>query len=310
MCNFIMLIGLPGSGKSTYAKKLEKEGYRIHSSDAIREELTGDANSQEKNAEVFEILHDRVRKDLKFGQSCVYDATNLTSKRRRAFLKTLNKIVCVKQCILFLIPPEECKKRNMNRDRKVPDKVIDNMLKTFWVPMYYEGWDDISIIGDYKYTIPFNQMEGFDQKNKNHKFTLLAHMRQAALYIENNWGAKLPTKKIMQLKNAAGYHDIGKFFTQTFVNSKGEKTKDAHYYGHENYGSYLFLLDANYRFSFFNFDLESIFYIAALINWHMKPYTAWKQSKKAMKKDLDLIGREMYEDIMKLHEADHAAHTY
>lgn len=39
MCKFIMLVGLPGSGKSTYAKKLEEEGYRIHSSDAIRKEL-------------------------------------------------------------------------------------------------------------------------------------------------------------------------------------------------------------------------------------------------------------------------------
>lgn len=44
MVEFIMLVGLPGSGKSTYAEKLKEKGYIIHSSDAIREELTGDIN--------------------------------------------------------------------------------------------------------------------------------------------------------------------------------------------------------------------------------------------------------------------------
>lgn len=45
MTDFIMLVGLPGSGKSTYAEELKREGYIIHSSDAIREELTGDIES-------------------------------------------------------------------------------------------------------------------------------------------------------------------------------------------------------------------------------------------------------------------------
>lgn len=40
----------------------------------------------------------------------------------------------------------------------------------------------------------------------------------------------------------------------------------------------------------------------------MKPYTAWKQSAKARKRDVGIIGEEMYEDIMILHEADVAAH--
>ena len=48
MANMIMMCGLPGSGKSTYAEKLEEEGYIIHSSDKIREEL-GDVNDQSKN---------------------------------------------------------------------------------------------------------------------------------------------------------------------------------------------------------------------------------------------------------------------
>ena len=44
---FTMMVGLPGSGKSTYAKELaERTNAKICSSDAIREELTGDISIQ------------------------------------------------------------------------------------------------------------------------------------------------------------------------------------------------------------------------------------------------------------------------
>lgn len=42
---FTMMVGLPGSGKSTYAKELaDRTNAKLCSSDAIREELTGDIN--------------------------------------------------------------------------------------------------------------------------------------------------------------------------------------------------------------------------------------------------------------------------
>ena len=53
---------------------------------------------------------------------------------------------------------------------------------------------------------------------------------------------------------------------------------------------------------------KNILYIASLINWHMKPMTAWKQSKRCLDRDRKMIGEEMYRDIMLLHEADLAAH--
>ena len=40
----------------------------------------------------------------------------------------------------------------------------------------------------------------------------------------------------------------------------------------------------------------------------MRPYTAWKQSEKALRRDREMIGERMYKDIMMLHEADNAAH--
>ena len=85
-----MLVGLPASGKSTYAKeKAEKERAVVCSSDVIRKELYGDENVQGDGNEVFNILHERVKELLSQGWDVIYDATNVKSKRRRAFLREI-----------------------------------------------------------------------------------------------------------------------------------------------------------------------------------------------------------------------------
>ena len=55
MANFIMLVGIPGCGKSTLTEKLKAEGYTIHSSDAIRNEL--DIHDPKKSSLIFDIMH-------------------------------------------------------------------------------------------------------------------------------------------------------------------------------------------------------------------------------------------------------------
>lgn len=58
MPTFVLMVGLPASGKSTYAQELAEEMRAvICSSDAIRKELFGDENSQDNNEEVFKLLH-------------------------------------------------------------------------------------------------------------------------------------------------------------------------------------------------------------------------------------------------------------
>lgn len=59
---FYMLVGLSGSGKSSY--NFGEEIIKI-SSDALRAELYGDENDQTHNSEIFNELHKRVIKHLK-----------------------------------------------------------------------------------------------------------------------------------------------------------------------------------------------------------------------------------------------------
>lgn len=122
---FIMMVGLPYSGKSYYAEKLSKEyGAVVYSSDAIRAEILGDVQDQNNNGKVFEVLHRRVYDDLSNGKSVIYDATNINYKRRMDTIQRLKRIPCEKVCYLMATPFSECVERSKYRDRVVPYEVL------------------------------------------------------------------------------------------------------------------------------------------------------------------------------------------
>ena len=109
----VMMVGLPASGKSTIAYNLAMENnYIVFSSDALREELYLDINDQTHNHELFVELHKRIKTALKEGNNVIYDACNLSSKRRVAFLQELKRIPCRKECIIAATPYEQCLRKS------------------------------------------------------------------------------------------------------------------------------------------------------------------------------------------------------
>ena len=56
----ILLVGIPGSGKTTLAKKIVERGFTCLSADPIREELYGAAIEQGDAKEVFKIFFERL----------------------------------------------------------------------------------------------------------------------------------------------------------------------------------------------------------------------------------------------------------
>ena len=315
MTTFIMMVGLVGSGKSTQAQKLSEEyDANIHSSDAIREELSGDINNQDINDVVFKTLHTRIKEDLRNGKNCIYDATNINYKKRMAFLRELTSIPCEKICVLMATPYQECLKNNANRERVVPEEVIERMYKNFNIPFFYEGWNQIIVEygkeeyhGCYGY--PTSLMEltmSFDQNNKHHTLSLGEHLRNTAhnLPCYHNEGFDIYKYALII---AAILHDGGKIFTKDFHNGKGEPTEDAHYFNHNNVGAYdsLFYNDKMIGTN----DSWVWLYISVLIMWHMQPYF-WEKdnNEKLHNKYRKLWGEDLYSDIMKLHAADKNAH--
>lgn len=127
----LMLVGLPGSGKSSLSEAYREKGWRIHSSDQLRLELYGSEEVQGNSAEIFQTLENRAAKDLQAGFDCVLDATNLGRKRRMNLLRRFSAIGCRKHCMVVLAEPEVCRQRNQSRDRKVPEEAMDKMLRAF-----------------------------------------------------------------------------------------------------------------------------------------------------------------------------------
>lgn len=137
------LVGISGSGKSTWAKcwaRLKKA--IVVSSDAIRAELFGDESVQANAALVFETAHRRVLNALKQGKNVIFDATNVTSWSRQALLDKIaaEGIVAKKIAVIFNISPRHAIQRQESRSRKVPADVIYRQWDNFVI-----DFDDITI---------------------------------------------------------------------------------------------------------------------------------------------------------------------
>lgn len=296
MNKLIMMVGLPGSGKSTIAKELSyRENAILHSSDDLREELFGDANNQEKNELIFQELHKRIHRDLSGGKSVIYDATNSSYKKRKVFLQTL-KIKCYKECYMVATPYEKCLEQNRNRSRRVPDEVIENIYKGFFIPQYFEGWDNIEIIHNYDDNFDmaelFDDLDTVSQDNTYHTLTIGEHCKKCMEYIKANCDYNV-------LEIAALMHDIGKKFTKKFEDSKGNPTDEAHFYGHQNVSAYMSL------FYLKNMSKEKLLEVTKYIQWHMHPLNI--STEKARRRTINLLGDEFYKNLMLLHEADNYA---
>lgn len=299
-------VGLPASGKSSYFEKI-KEWHpdAVHvSSDNIREEVFGDVNRQDKNTEVFKIMEQRTYEVLSRGGVCYYDATNLSAKRRIAFLKNMKARLKYKDdisftCLLFVPTIKECNERDKKRERTVGINVIMRMVKQFQPPHISEGWDSIQIAtpirgNAWRETIAYiKTLTGFEHFNPHHTYSIGNHCLEARRYAEEHDFGEIVSK-------AAVLHDVGKMVTQVFKNRKGEDTEDAHYYNHENVSAYYCLA---YRWSS---DDKKWLEISNLIVWHMIYYN--KEWEKAIHKLLDRYGSFFVKNLYNLHLCDENSH--
>lgn len=254
---------------------------------------------------------------MKRGINVIYDATNLVAKTRKSTLmrlrQTLNQYFIAKADVI-VCALSECKRRQGERDRKVPDEVIDRMVRQFQTPWYNEGWDTINVISCGKrQNIDREHWRILIEPHDNHHHSRTLEMHCLAAEGETKERLRCSTifseyeQKMMT--EAAYHHDIGKHKTKAFKDSRGNLTDEAHYYSHNNVGAYLWLSGDKQS----EWTNESFLFIAVLIQWHMQPYFLLDKNgdyhvnfkKWCDKKGFDTM---FYESICLLHEADKAAH--
>lgn len=286
MPNLVMLIGLPGSGKSTFAEK-NYPSFVYLSSDKIREELYGDAAVQDNPERVFSLMRERAIQELENGNDVVYDATNLVRKFRVNFIKSIPTGHLITAHVIWA-PLDECIKRDSERERTVGKEVIFKMAKKFDAPWYDEGFTSIL------YNIPYRESERLKyageiicamkipHDNPHHTADIYNHCINCEKYLEDK-------NVFFDIQWAGLFHDVGKPLCKTFFNGKGEISETAHYYDHQHLSAWMACGAAG----------SSSFSIW-LISSHMEPYfnsKYYKNMSKYMKDALEI-----------LHEADKQAH--
>ncbi|MDR2615397.1 MAG: polynucleotide kinase-phosphatase [Oscillospiraceae bacterium] len=120
----VALIGVSGSGKSTFAKRFFKPT-EVLSSDYFRALISDDENNQQVTPQAFDALYYVANKRLDLGLLTVIDATNVQKDARAAVLRLAREQNCFAAAIVLDIPEKICRQRNENRpDRNFGANVI------------------------------------------------------------------------------------------------------------------------------------------------------------------------------------------
>ncbi|NER90320.1 AAA family ATPase [Moorena sp. SIO3A2] len=146
-----MLVGIPASGKSTYAKKLAEEtGGVIVCPDDIRKELWGDSAVQGPWKNIKMKCLTRMFFAISQNKTIIYDATNILIEHRQDVMVSIKQklpmLLFDWKAIYFAAPFQWCVKRNELRERKVPVDVIERMRFSIVPPSVEEGFTEVTVM--------------------------------------------------------------------------------------------------------------------------------------------------------------------
>ena len=148
MNTLYITVGLPGSGKSTYAKEFIKgKDVEYLSSDSLRAVYGKGEDDQTVTPIVFGHIKKKVDEFLKDGKNVMVDATSVNRRERSDYINSAKNHGAKVVTIVFKMDRqgliERNKKRGEQGGRVVPDWVIDKMLNKYEEPNYNEGIDVI-----------------------------------------------------------------------------------------------------------------------------------------------------------------------
>lgn len=146
----LVLCGLAGSGKSTFAER-RFPATTIVSSDRCRGMVCDDEGNQAVNKDAFDLFYYILGKRMRNGCFCVADSVALQAFARQN-LRALSRRYGYYGCLLILdTPPEICRRRDGGRGRQVGEGVIQYHAAQFAETLKDapgEGWERILVLSE------------------------------------------------------------------------------------------------------------------------------------------------------------------
>lgn len=137
MKKVIITKGLPGSGKSTWAKKLIDKypnQYKRINKDDLRAMLDNSKHSKDAEKFVLKIRNQVILMALEEGKHVIIDDTNLHPKHEKTIRELTKGIAEVTIQDFTDVDLETCIQRDLNRLKSVGEKVIREMYNDFLAP--------------------------------------------------------------------------------------------------------------------------------------------------------------------------------
>lgn len=126
----ILTVGIPGSGKSTFADSISETYLKIEL-DEIRDSLDPKLTHKQKTAKALKIRDAKLEEAANKSKNIVLSDTNINEEFRDNLIAKLEKLGYTVSLKVLDVDLEICKQRNSERvgEQKVPDEVIEQMYK-------------------------------------------------------------------------------------------------------------------------------------------------------------------------------------
>ncbi len=154
----IMFCGIPGSGKSTEARRMAESltarGLTVEhiSRDELRFSMISNESDFSKEKEVFSKFVEKMNNSLNKNNCTIIDATHISKASRAKILRQVEDPANVRLLVLYLTTPiDVCMQQNDLRTgrERVPHETIERMAEGFETPTEKEfmkfGFDSVEI---------------------------------------------------------------------------------------------------------------------------------------------------------------------
>ncbi|HEY4689327.1 MAG TPA: ATP-binding protein [Anaerolineae bacterium] len=149
MKTLYVLIGAPGSGKSTWTREnAGRLGAVTIGSDDVRNDFRASGRNPTDGDAVFAEVERRARDRLLAGQNVILDATHFLRRYRAYAVNLARQLGARRVAIWFDVPLDECLRRNADRpgsafgSESVPAQVVRKIFERLQPP----GSDEFDVI--------------------------------------------------------------------------------------------------------------------------------------------------------------------